>query len=102
MDVNLLDVIHQVQGVAPLAVMAEGPCDVVATSIDLVQVEYECPFCWTRYKTNGEPTARAKRGVHRHGSEGSTLMRVLHRVPHCANPHDGVRIHVTEETAGAT
>ena len=54
-----------------------------ASAIDSKYVEFECPFCWTKYKKNGEPWKNAKRVFHVHGSGGDLSNRITHKVPHC-------------------
>ena len=47
------------------------------------QFGFECPFCYNKYKKNGQPYANAKHIEHCHGSCGKTNNRVERRVPHC-------------------
>jgi hypothetical protein len=37
------------------------------------QVYYDCPYCWSAYKKNGERTKRSKRGYHFHGVDKSGI-----------------------------
>lgn len=87
-------------------IFRNGRLCVRAIRIDSVHIEYECPVCWTSYKKNGEPTKRARRVVHRHGSNNEFHYRREHRVTHCARV-DGssqpweVYIYVTKKTNGS-
>ena len=56
---------------------------VYAKSIDKIHIRFECPFCWTKYKKNGEPYKNAKRLIHRHGSCNTFEIREEHRGGHC-------------------
>ena len=38
-----------------------------AKSINKIQFYFECPFCWTKYKKNGEPYKNAKRYGQKNG-----------------------------------
>ncbi len=80
------------------------------SKVDKVHVHFQCPFCWTKYKKNGQPTARARRRVHFHGSGGS-CEQGCHgsREPHCYRhgkiepfPYEygGFMLFVTERTRG--
>ena len=72
--------------------------DIIAKTIDLETFAYECPDCWTSYKKNGEPTLRAKKKIHRHGSSGILSNRIENRVTHCLKHNKTVDIHITDET----
>jgi len=54
-----------------------------AEKVDAVHVHYVCPFCFNRYKKNGEPYKRSKRHNHCHGSGGVMSNRFETRAPHC-------------------
>ena len=54
-----------------------------ATSINKIQFYFECPYCWTKYKKNGEPCKNAKRLIHCHGSDNTFENREEHRGAHC-------------------
>jgi hypothetical protein len=54
-----------------------------AQSIDKIQISFECPYCWSKYKQNGEPTKRAKKIKHVHGSNENLNNRTEHRLAHC-------------------
>jgi len=54
-----------------------------ASLINSERVYFECPFCHSSYKQNGEPKARAKRTTHVHSSDGDTSNRVILRGAHC-------------------
>ena len=55
-----------------------------AYKIDNIHIYYECSYCWTKYKANGEPTKKAKRGIHIHGSGNRFENRIELRIPHCS------------------
>lgn len=81
------------------------PCVVIASKITPIHITFECPYCWSKYKKNGEPTAHAKRMTHRCGSCGDTSNRVEHRssTGHCTSSHRGTfEIHITEDTVVIT
>jgi hypothetical protein len=59
---------------------------------------YTCPFCWTRYKQNGEPSVKAKRGTHFHGSGGNLSNQRTHRSTHCTKSTGGVFITIDDST----
>jgi hypothetical protein len=59
------------------------PYVVHVSSIDSVQFHIKCPFCWTKYKKDGEPHGKAKNKMHHYGSEGSRANRTIHRTPTC-------------------
>lgn len=46
-------------------------------------VHYECPFCWSKYKKNGEPYKTAKRVIHHHGTDKKENHFIGHRHFHC-------------------
>jgi len=75
---------------------------VEANVITPKQIYFECPFCWSKYKKNGEPYKNAKRLRHIHGNECHTSEnRVTTRTPHCIhrNELDGeFIINITENT----
>jgi hypothetical protein len=72
--------------------------DIIAKTIDLETFAYECPVCWSVYKKNGEPSLRAKRVIHKHGSGGILDNRIENRGTHCKNHIQNVDIHITDET----
>jgi len=72
--------------------------DIIAKTIDLETFAYECPTCWSIYKKNGEPSLRAKRVIHTHGSGGILSNRIENRGTHCKNHNKNVDIHITDET----
>lgn len=65
-------------------------------------ISFECPFCWSKYKKNGEPYKTAKRLRHIHGNELRTSEnRVITRSPHCIRPNElngQFIINITEKT----
>ena len=56
---------------------------VYAQSINKIQFSFECPYCWSNYKKNGEPYKTAKRIKHVHGSNDNLNNRTEHRIAHC-------------------
>ena len=59
-------------------------CHVVAKYVNKSQVTFECPFCYTRYKKNGDPAKSAKNATHVHtNSKGTTENQIFTRVPAC-------------------
>jgi hypothetical protein len=81
------------------------PYEVTACRIDRDGIFFVCPFCWTSYKKDGTPTARAKPVMHQHGSAGSVERRVEHRVAHCNKfpdkQYNGFNINITADTVGS-
>jgi hypothetical protein len=52
--------------------------------VDFHCLVFVCPFCWTKYKKSGHPTARAKRKRHIHGSNASLHVGFRGvRIAHC-------------------
>ena len=62
---------------------------VYAKSINRTQFYFECPFCWTKYKKNGEPSKNAKKVIHCHGSNNELHNRKEHRSSHCPTRYRG-------------
>ena len=59
---------------------------VIATKITPDNIFFECPYCWTAYKRDGERTQRSKPLIHLHGNEtGDKTNRIITRSPHCRN-----------------
>ena len=57
---------------------------VKASTVDAMQFHFTCPFCYEKYKKNGEPYAKSKHLVHRHGSGGDKdTNRLEHNGRHC-------------------
>jgi hypothetical protein len=71
---------------------------IVAKTIDLDNFTYECSRCWSKYKKNGEPAARAKHIVHTHGSDKDLTNRKEYRIAQCINKKRPIIIHITDET----
>jgi hypothetical protein len=71
-----------------------------AQSINNVHIKFECPYCWSKYKKNGEPTKRAKRINHMHGSNDNLNNRTENRIAHCMNEryNGGFNIIINDET----
>lgn len=73
-------------------------------------VSYTCPFCYDKYKKNGEPYKRAKKLIHYHGNNGVRKLGArFNRIIHCykggleeARKHKicGVDLVITRETEG--
>jgi len=63
-------------------------------------ITFECPFCWSKYKQNGEPYKTAKHHLHTHGNDTSTSEnRITYRSSHCHRPeYDEVIINITDNT----
>ena len=74
---------------------------VFAKSVDKVHIRFECPFCWSKYKKNGEPTKNAKKVIHLHGSCGELHNRIEHRGAHCINNkyNGSFNIIINDDTA---
>lgn len=76
--------------------------EVVAKFVNKYQFGFECPFCFSNYKKNGEPYKRAKKVIHYHGSEGTLENRTTTRIKHCDKNRvpkfDYFIIHITDET----
>ena len=71
---------------------------VVAKSVDKFYIRYECPFCYTKYKKNGEPYKTAKHEIHKHGADGKLENRIEHRISHCAKNSHNVDIIINDDT----
>jgi hypothetical protein len=74
--------------------------EVTAKFVNNYQFGFECPFCFTKYKMNGDPYKNAKRVIHVHGSEGILENRKTVREAHC-NKDSNKRIfiiNITDET----
>jgi transposase-like protein len=57
--------------------------DVYASTISNKHIKFKCPFCYSKYKKNGEPYKRSKRIFHTHGSNNDLTNRTEHRLAHC-------------------
>lgn len=73
---------------------------VQASRVGPEYLHFLCPFCWTAYKQDGQPKARARPLEHEHGSGGSLVMGREHRVAHCAYNDVSFFIDVTRNTEG--
>ncbi len=75
---------------------------VEAKTIDKHHITYECPYCYTKYKKNGQPYKKAKHRVHTHGSCGELHNRIEARIHHSGtdDPRNGqeVGISITDNT----
>jgi len=74
---------------------------VQASAVDMQHLYFNCPFCKTRYKNNGQPTARSKNVLHLHGSD-SLSPRREHRVGHCIRNKGSFFIYITPNTKGVS
>lgn len=77
--------------------------DVQTISIDSQVISFECPFCWTKYKKNGQPYANAKPKIHTTGSTGNLENRVEHKGDSCHSGrfpvnHSGFNVHINDAT----
>lgn len=72
--------------------------EVEAKTISNKTFTFECPFCWSRYKKNGQPYKTAKRVIHTHGSSGDLSNRREHRQGHCHLKDTDFHIHITDNT----
>lgn len=71
---------------------------VKAQFINKYQFGFKCPFCFTKYKKNGDPYKNAKHIIHKHGSNGNLNNRVEHRFSHCYNNKSDFLIEINNET----
>lgn len=73
---------------------------VYAMSIDKDEIKFECPYCWTKYKKNGEPYKTATRKIHIHGSGERLHNRSEHRIAHCMSKiySGGFKIIIDDNT----
>jgi hypothetical protein len=73
---------------------------VKASKIDNIHIYYECPYCWSKYKKNGEPYKTAKRITHQHGSCNDFSNRTESRISHCYEPNKShtVKIIIDDST----
>jgi hypothetical protein len=60
-------------------------------------IYFECPFCVSSYKLNGEPRLNSKPLVHIHGNDGDFKNRTEHRGGHCKEIRD-FNIMITDNT----
>lgn len=62
-------------------------------------IYYECPFCWTKYKKDGTPTIRAKRGRHTHGrGDNVGIGHISDRATHCSKNRRHPILFIDEDT----
>ena len=76
---------------------------IVADIVSVQQVKYTCPFCWSKYKKDGNPYKNATRICHCHGSDFSVENKTHHVGAHCdtrgsSRKCDNIRIYVTDKT----
>ena len=70
-----------------------------ACRIDHVHFYFICPFCYTAYNKNGQPSKRAKHLIHYHGSSGEYHYRFEDRISHCNSPvFRNFEIAITKKT----
>lgn len=75
-----------------------GPTEIDVKGVECGgQIHYQCPLCWTRYKKNGEPYARAEQAFHHHGCEGFSHSGPTSREVHCDSGVRGLvsRVNIT-------
>ena len=76
--------------------------DVIASHISKKTIKYTCPNCYSKYKKDGKPYNKAKRLIHKHGSNNNLNNRIEHRSHHkCegnSDSYDSVNIHITDAT----
>jgi hypothetical protein len=77
--------------------------EVEANYINKKQFSYTCPFCFCKYKMDGNPYKNAKNKDHYHGSGGELHNRTERRAPHCDNgkfpkQYSEFKIHITDRT----
>ena len=73
---------------------------VYAKSIDNEYITFECPFCLSKYKKNGEPYKTSIKVHHYHGSCNEFHNRTEHRIAHCdkARYDGGFNIVIDDNT----
>ena len=75
--------------------------EVEAETISAKTFRFKCPFCYSKYKKNGEPYKTAKKIYHTHGSSGDLSNRIEHRAAHCYRKEGYMtdfNIHITDNT----
>lgn len=72
---------------------------IVADYVSRKELNFTCPFCWSRYKKDGTPTKTAKKITHYHGSF-TTDNRSYRKFPHCDPKRNDkpFEIYVTNNT----
>lgn len=88
-----------------------NPLRISALEVNDYHVTYECPFCFTKYNKNGQPSKRAKNHIHQHGNLGNKKIGShFVRVTHCYDKGleksgelniSGVDIEITSDTIGS-
>lgn len=74
---------------------------VEAIMVDDHHVKYKCPYCFTKYKKNGQPRMNAKHVLHQHGSNSiKKIGHVFTRGTHCRDSEgpSSVDIRITQST----
>jgi hypothetical protein len=79
--------------------------EVVASRVQGRHIYFNCPFCWSKYNQNGQPSARAKPAEHEHGIDAGDV-RIgfnMHRIAHCSgrfpsDKYNGFLIQITSDT----
>jgi hypothetical protein len=64
-------------------------CEVDCIEVNEKNIKFECPYCYTSYKLNGQPRKKAKHKIHTHGSNGDIKPRTETRIPHCIKKYCG-------------
>jgi len=89
-----------ISSLIPAEIDEEDNRHVVADFVGKYEFFFTCPYCWSRYKSDGTPFKNAKRIVHTHGSNGEMHNRIEARISHCVKPTacSGFKIHITDKT----
>lgn len=61
------------------------------------QIHFICPFCFTKYKKDGAPYAKAKRKEHHSGGSTEQVGTVVQRASHCDRDRLSVRIGIFDQ-----
>ena len=74
--------------------------EVIAKTVGDIHITFECPFCWSKYKKDGQPYKNAKKLIHTHGSCGEKHNRNEYRIHHCFSKiYDGeFKIIINDDT----
>lgn len=71
---------------------------VECTKLTKHNIYFECPYCRTSYKRNGEPRRNSRNIVHIHGNAGDFSNRTENRAGHCRNDIRNFDIKITDNT----
>ncbi len=75
--------------------------EIVASKINKTHIFIKCPYCFSKYKKNGEPYKSSKNIIHLHGSCGDLSNRVEHRSHHsnrCNHNNFDWKIIINDDT----